>query len=404
MADQALFAYQVALPDGTTTVRTGGADRPPTHGELADYAANQGERYLGPVEMSPAIPTGSAPTEAPPTPPPAAPAVPPTPAAAPVASPDTFGQQLSRTFLPVRSFASQVPSMVGGFGLGTLGAAAGAATGPFAPIAVPLLAMGGAALGSGGLEYLQAKAEQEGGVAPSEAGTPGERATRAGVRGLAGEGVAQGLGLVAQGVKAAAGPTLRATEALAPTLTRELPPEGIAATTRVGQLIRDPAQLAAAELTPQGQQTVLSAWWQHHAPAGADAVVNAWDALGEAGQGVLAGPQRDAMSTMVNAMRGGKPLMQTTMGDVLQSGGPAAALWHYGVLPKEVAVPLGFATKYARENAPRLLTRPTVFDWASQLPQISRVASPWASLATSAGGQVAAREALPAYTPETPLP
>jgi len=140
---------------------------------------------------------------------------------------------------------------------------------------------------------------------------------------------------------------------------------------------------------------VLTAWWQHHAADGADAVVNAWDALGEAGQGVLAGPQRDAMGTMVNAMRGGKPLTSLTMGDVVQTGGLPAALWHYGVLPKEAAIALSLGTKVARENAPRLLTRPTVLDWVSQLPQISRVASPWASLATSAGGQVAAREALP---------
>jgi hypothetical protein len=395
MADQALFAYQVALPDGSTTIRTGGADRPPTHGELADFAANQGERYLGPVEMSPAIPTGSAPAEAPPAPPPAAPAVPPTPAAAPVASPETFGQTLSRTLLPARSLVSQVPSMVGGFGLGTLGAAAGAATGPFAPIAVPLLAMGGAALGSGGLEYLQAKAEQEGGVAPSEAGTPGERGVRAGVRGLAGEGITQGLSLGAQAVKAAAGPTLRAAESLGPTLTRELPAEATAATTRVGQLIRDPAALAGAELTPKGQQTVLSAWWQHHAAEGADAVGKAWDALGEAGQGVLAGPQRDAMSTLVSSVRPGSPLLKMSLGDVLSSGGIPTALWHYGGLPKEAAIGLGLATKAAQEYAPRALIYPSVLNWASQLPQISRVASPWVSAATRAGGQVAAREALP---------
>jgi hypothetical protein len=402
MADQALFAYQVALPDGSTTVRTGGADRPPTHGELADYAANQGERYLGPVAMSPAIPTGSAPAEAPPAPPPAAPvvpppaapAVPPTPAAAPVASPETFGQTLSQTLQPARSLASQVPSMVGGVGGAYGGAALGALGGPFAPITVPLGAIAGAALGSGGLEYLQTKAEQEGGVAPSEAGTPSERAYRAAVRGGVGETGGQALRLGAQAVKAAAGPTLRAAESLAPTLTRQLPPEATAVTTRVGQLIRDPAQLAAAELTPQGQQTVLSAWWQHHAGEGAKAVGEAWDALGEAGQGVLAGPQRDAMNTLVSSVRPGSPLLQMSLGNILSSGGIPTALWHYGVLPKEAAIGLALAKQYAPETA-RLLTRPSVFNWASQLPQISRVASPWAGLATSAGGQVAARKVLP---------
>jgi len=396
MADQALFAYQVALPDGSTAVRTGGADRAPTHSELADYAANQGERYLGPVAMSPAMPTARPAAEESPAPPPATPVVPPAPAeASAVPSPDSFGQQLSRTFLPERSLPSQVPSLVGGFGLGTLGAAAGMATGPFAPIAVPLLATAGAALGSGGLEYLQAKAEQEGGVTPSEAGTPGERAYRAAIRGGVGEAGGQALTMGAQAVKAAAGPTLRAAEALAPTLTRDLPPEALATTTRVGQLIRDPAALASAQLTPQGQQTVLSAWWQHHAPQGAQAVSDAWDALGPAGQAVLAGPQRDAMSTLVSSVRPGSPLLSMRMGDILSAGGVPTALWHYGVIPKEAAVGLTLATKGAQEYLPRLLTKTPVLDWVSQLPQISRVASPWASVATRAGGQVAAREALP---------
>jgi hypothetical protein len=390
MADQALFAYQVALPDGSTAIRQGGAERPPTFGELADYAANQGERFLGSVEMSPAIPTGNPPAEAAPPPAPAVPPVAPVLPAQPeaVASPSMF--------LPSRSIASQVPSIVGGVGGGMLaGAGMGALGGPLAPVTVPLGAIGGAILGSGGLEYLQAKAEQEAGVTPSEAGTPAERAFRAGVRGGVGETGGQVLGVAAQAAKAAAGPTLRAAETLAPTLTRELPAEATAATTRVGQLIRDPAALAGAELTPRGQQTVLSAWWQHHAADGADAVVKAWDALGAQGQSVLAGPHVDAMSTMVSAMRGGKPLTSLTMGDVLQSGGPAAALWHYGVLPKEAAIGVGLASKYASENAPRLLTYPTVLDWVSRLPQISRVASPWAALGTSVGGQVAAREALP---------
>jgi len=391
MADQAVFAYQVQLPDGNTAVRTGGADRPPTHGELADYAANQGERYLGPVAMSPAVPTAKPPAEAAPAP--AVPAPPP-PAAAADTGP-TGGEQAPSMFLPDRSLASQVPSMVGGFGLGTLGAAAGALTGPFAPVAVPLLAMGGAALGSGGLEYLQAKAEQEGGVAPSEAGTPGERAYRAAIRGGAGEAGGQALTLGAQAVKAVAGPTLRAAETLAPTLTRELPPEAMATTTRVGQLIRDPAALAGAELTPQGQQTVLSAWWQHHAPQGAQAVSDAWNALGPAGQSVLAGPQRDAMSTLVSSVRPGSPLLSMRMGDILSAGGVPTALWHYGVIPKEAAVGLTLATKAAQEYLPRLLTKTPVLDWVSQLPQISRVASPWASVTTRAGGQVAARETLP---------
>src|SRR5262252_3723477 len=113
MADQALFAYQVQLPDGSTAVRTGGAERPPTHGELADYAANQGERYLGPVAMSPDIPREAEQPAAPPAPPP--PAAPPPDAgtAAPPPAPGV-GASLKRTFLPERSFTSELPSIVGG--------------------------------------------------------------------------------------------------------------------------------------------------------------------------------------------------------------------------------------------------------------------------------------------------
>src|SRR5262249_61081202 len=99
-----------------------------------------------------------------------------------------------------------------------------------------------------------------------------------------------------------------------------------ATTTKIRKHIRDPAANAAAEPTPKGQETVLSARWQHHAADGSRAVVDAWDGLGAQGQSVLAGPPVDQMSTLVNSMRGGKPLLQTTASDLLGSGGPAAAL------------------------------------------------------------------------------
>jgi hypothetical protein len=385
MADgQAFFAYRVQLPDGSETVRTGGADRAPTHGELADYAANQGERYLGPVAMSPNIATGSPAPEVPPAPPPPAPTVPPEA----VASPST----LSRTLLPDRSLASQVPSIVGGVGGGLLaGAGMGALGGPLAPFTVPLGAIAGAALGSGGLEYLTAKSEQEAGVAPSEEGTPGERALRAGVRGGVGETGAQGLGLAAQGVKAMFRPVLSAAEQVGPILTRELPAEATATTTKVGQLIRDPQALADATLTPQGQRTVLNAWWQHHSDQGADAVVNAWDALGATGQLNLAGPQVDAMGRMVNALRPSG----LSVGSLAKSGGVPAALAHYGVISHPAAVGLGLATRAAQEYGPRAMLYPTALNWMAALPQISRVASPWASATTSTLGQLGAREVLP---------
>jgi hypothetical protein len=388
MPDQALFAYRVQLPDGSETVRTGGADRPPTHGELADYAANQGERYLGPVAMSPNIPTGSPPPEAAPTPSPAAPTVPPPAPPEAVASPST----LSHTLWPERSIASQVPSIVGGVGGGMLaGAGMGALGGPLAPITVPVGAIIGGALGSGGLEYLTAKSEQEAGIPPSEEGTPAERAVRAGVRGGVGETGSQLVQGGAQAVKALARPVLSAVEQVAPTITRELPAEATAVTTKVGQLIRDPGALATAPLGPQGQRTMLPAWWQYHTANGADAVVKAWDALTPVGQLNLAGPQVDAMGRIVDALRPSG----MGIGSLAKSAGLPATLSHYGVISYPTAVGLTAATRLGQEYAPRALLYPTALDWMSRLPPISRVASPWASAATSTVGQIGAREALP---------
>src|SRR5215475_13160200 len=107
MPDQALFAYRVELPDGSQAIRTGGADQPPTHGQLADYAANQGERYLGPVEMSPAVPTGSQ-GQAAPAPAPAPTVAAPSPAPAPDRS---LWTQTKETLLPERTFTIQLPSI-----------------------------------------------------------------------------------------------------------------------------------------------------------------------------------------------------------------------------------------------------------------------------------------------------
>jgi len=143
MPDQALFAYRVELPDGSQAIRTGGADQPPTHGQLADYAANQGERYLGPVEMSPAIPTGSqaesapAPAPAPTLAPAAAPAAP-SPAPTP-----TLGSVARETYFPERSLMSQAPEIAGATVLGGVAA-------PFSPWLAPPAAGVGAAIGEGG--------------------------------------------------------------------------------------------------------------------------------------------------------------------------------------------------------------------------------------------------------------
>jgi hypothetical protein len=90
-------------------------------------------------------------------------------------------QELAGTFIPERPFTTELPSVA----LATAGGTAGALTGPLAPIAVPVLAgLGGAVGEAGRVGY-----EQLTGTPPAEAGTLGERMLRAGTRSVAGEAV-----------------------------------------------------------------------------------------------------------------------------------------------------------------------------------------------------------------------
>src|SRR5215813_14779872 len=177
--------YVMQLPDGSTQSRVLHTDRPITHGEVADYVAGQGGVYMGPpapptpaeapppaaappefvgppeyvppevrrmfspgneanwaAERARVSPTPPAPGPGPipppsPQPPPDyvraatgydlgggaplalafAPPPPPTPAPAPV-------EQTARdVYFPQRSFTSQIPSIAGAVGLGTVGTA-----------------------------------------------------------------------------------------------------------------------------------------------------------------------------------------------------------------------------------------------------------------------------------------
>jgi Transglycosylase SLT domain/N-acetylmuramoyl-L-alanine amidase len=92
-----------------------------------------------------------------------------------------LGAELSRTFIPERPFTTELPSVVGATAGGTLGAM----TGPFAPIAAPVLAVTGGALGEAG----RVGYEQLTGTPAAEVGGLGERMLRAGARGGAGEAV-----------------------------------------------------------------------------------------------------------------------------------------------------------------------------------------------------------------------
>jgi hypothetical protein len=400
MPDQALFAYRVQLPDGSEAVRTGGADRPPTYGELADYSANQGERFLGHVPMSPApaptppaaaVPATVATAEAAPLPSMVAPAA--NAPRAPSAEAPSFASQARQTLLPSRSLSSEGLSIGGG----VLGGMAATVAGPFAPVVAPLAAGAGSALGEAG----QVGLENLMGWPAAEPGTLTERMTRAGIRGTAGEGAGQVLRLGARGVAAVAGPTLRAASEVAPALEQAVPagvkgvPTVAGGFAPVTELLSDPAKLAAAELTPKGQDTLVRMWWQQQAPQGAASVVNAWDQLGTPAQQAMAGGQHEALSTLVDSLRPSvAPLLSPATGGQALKAGVVPTMLTYAGHP-HLAAAVGGTTLLGERYAPRALLSPTLGPWLASLPGVADVAAPWASGGLRVAGQVGANEALP---------
>jgi hypothetical protein len=90
-------------------------------------------------------------------------------------------QELAGTFIPERPFTTELPSVA----LATAGGTAGAMTGPFAPVAVPVLAGLGGAIGEAG----RVGYETLTGTPPAEAGGLEQRMLRAGTRSVGGEAV-----------------------------------------------------------------------------------------------------------------------------------------------------------------------------------------------------------------------
>jgi len=384
MADQALFAYRVELPDGSQAIRTGGADQPPTHGQLADYAANQGERYLGPVEMSPAIPTGSQ-AQAAPAPPPAQAVA--TPSAAPI--PDrSLWTQTKETLVPERTFTSQLPSIGGSM---LAGGAVSAVPGAW-PLA-PLAAGAGSAmgeLGQMGIEYLT-------GSPPAEEGDVWQRTQRAYIRGAAGEAIAQPIRLGAQAVVRAIRPAAQAAAEVAPVLTREVPAAATVARVPVDELLQDPAQMATRlsgwNPSPEARNLLLGRWWQTNASQGGQALGEAWDALGEAGQRALAGEQHGAMTTLVDTARQGlPPLSSITLGGIARQGAPGTAAYYLGFPKTAAAISLAQQVPTAVEKGvlPYAARSPTFLPWLAALPKAAPLATP-AEWALRFGTQTAAQ-------------
>jgi hypothetical protein len=201
--DQAFFSYRVQTPDGSEAIRSGAADRPPTFGELADYASNQGERFLAPVEMSPAPPPAA-------EPPPGAAAPSPAPTV-PLPSDTTQTSGVAPTDVnpPRRLYTQILPAlgMAGGAALAT--AVAPEAAIPAYLMSIPL-AGGGAAL----MEGAQASLE---GAQPPGAPSTGARMWQAGKQGAEGQAATGLLGLGLQYLPAI-GPVIRAAQTARSTL------------------------------------------------------------------------------------------------------------------------------------------------------------------------------------------
>ena len=372
MADElAHFAYEMRLPDGSVVTKNGTAPQAPTLGQLQDYVKSQGGELIRPVEPSVPPPMlQRPPEEAPPTPAPQA-----TPPPAPAPAPG-IGAELKRVYLPERTFTSELPSIVGGMAGGTVG------FGPWAP----LTAGAGSALGETG----RIGAEYVMGWPPAEAGTPTERVERAFARGATGEGLARTAMAGGRLLFRGAQPVVKAAEELGPVLTREVPAGqtvlhasqglgGEVTHAALDTLVKDPAALVETvpRLGPEAQQTVLTRWWQTHAAGGPKSVVAAWDALGEAGQQVLARDQAGALGTVVNTLRGaGQPLTEMSVGQLARSSPVPLALWYSG--HPWLAAGAGLASQVAtQEVAPRMLLAPGPAGWIAALPKIGRVASPW---------------------------
>jgi hypothetical protein len=283
-----------------------------------------------------------------------------------------FGAQVRQTLLPERTLLSEAPSIA----LGTAGGIAGGLTGPFAPVVAPALAAAGSGLGEAG----QVGLEHVMGWPPSEPGTLGERVQRAAIRGGAFEAATVPIRLATKWVAHAAGPTLKAAEELAPVLKQNVP---------AGVTAIDP----------------LRAWWQQHAPKGGAALAAEWDALGDAGQAILAGSQREAINTVVNTARAGAEKIPFSewarlggRGTVM--GGLPAYLGHPELAATLAVVPQ--VASVARTVAPKIagpmLLSPTGSQVLGWLPQAGRVAGPWASGLLSGGAQLGG-----AYVDEGPV-
>jgi hypothetical protein len=363
--------YLVTQPDGSSTTYYLHTDRPPTVGEVADYANQQGQQFAGFPEGpgAPARPEAEAPS--------------PELRAAPPEAPPTFGQQAWNVVAPKRTFISQWPSIAGAIPAATYGATVGSA---FGPVGTAVGGVTGAVVGGMGGEAAQYGAENVIGLPPAEPGTFGQRVVGAGLR----TGAAEAIGIPFRAVPEAGygvvRPAAEAAERLRPIL------EGTAPTG---------AGMKAAEALSPKNPYLLARWWQDNAIGKSPAdVIRAWDTLGaesgieaEAAQRALAGPHYADMQTVIGTLRqGGQSWPQAfkQIGTSGWTGGGAAPYLFYAGHPRAAVASLTPAVTDVL--APTAIARGLMspgrgVPFLANLPPVARVAGPIWGLTTRAVAQ-----------------
>jgi|SRR5215510_10787320 len=376
--------FLVQAPDGSTATQVLRTDRPISTGELTAHLAEQGNTFLGYADAAPPAP--------PPTVPPGAP--PPAAAEAPPAEGPfhpSAAQRARGIFLPERTFTSQLPSIGGATVGASVGTAAGALTGPFAPLATPVLRVGGAAVGGGLGEATDIAYEKLTGATPAEPGSAWERIQNAALRSGGTETMFGPLAWAVRPIAKAVMPAARAAADLAPVLAQNLPAEVKTVETATPNVVRSidrllnpetaSAVLSKAELSPEGQQTLFRAWWQRQAGKAPQDIADAWESLSGPAQQTLAGPHVEQMQTVVNTLKAGQdvPILRTVL-DVGGGGGTAGLGYvtgHPGLTTLGTVVgvskAVGEATPYVTS---RMLQTPAGASFLGTLPKVAQVAAP----------------------------
>jgi hypothetical protein len=370
--------FVVQTPDGSTATQVLRTDRPISTDELTAHLAQQGHTFIGYPETPPPAPPAAAT-------PPAAPAE-----AAPAEFHPTAAQRAAGIFVPQRSYKSQLPSIGGA----TVGATVGGMTGPFAPVASPVLAAVGSGLGEAGdIAY-----EKLTGSAPAEPAPAWERIQNAAIRGGAYETLAAPVAYAARPVMTALKPIAAAVGDLLPVLQKTLP-AGVQAVENtatgvarsIDQLIGHSDQEVVSkvlanpslQLSPDGQLTLLQAWWQRQASQAPEQIAHAWETLSGTAQAKLAGALREPMQTIINTLKTGQdiPALRTALFG--GSGAGTATLGYvFGHPVAGVVAAAPSVVKAAGEAVPavasRMLQNPTGAAVLSWLPRAAQVAAPLA--------------------------